>query len=60
MRKMIGSQISGSLITEAGRRAKELIITLEFLAAKCEEFAAIDYDFLYDRTQHLLTIGYNV
>ncbi len=49
-----------SLITESGRRGKEMIITVEQLASKCDELANIDYDFLYYRTQHLLTIGYNV
>ncbi|MFT3682089.1 MAG: glucoamylase family protein [Ferruginibacter sp.] len=48
------------LIMEAGRRAKEMIITAEQLAIKCDELANIDYDFLYYRSQHLLTIGYNV
>lgn len=48
------------VITESARRSKELIITLDQLANKCNEFANIDYDFLYYRSQHLLTIGYNV
>lgn len=49
-----------TIITESGRRAKEIIITIEQLAGKCEDLANIDYDFLYYRPQHLLTIGYNV
>ncbi|MEI9956138.1 MAG: glucoamylase family protein [Ferruginibacter sp.] len=49
-----------AMITESGRRAKEIIITVEQLAAKANALSAIDYDFLYFRTQHLLTIGYNV
>lgn len=48
------------VITEAARRAKELSITLDQLAAKCNELANIEFDFLYYRSQHLLTIGYNV
>ena len=47
------------VITESGRRAKEISITLEQLAIKCNELADIDYDFLYFRSQHLFTIGYN-
>jgi cellobiose phosphorylase len=47
-------------ITESGRRAKEMILTLDQLAAKCVDLSNIDYDFLYDRSQHLLTIGFNV
>ena len=49
-----------SRITQAGRRAKELLITVEQLAIKCTELADIEYDFLYDKSQHLLAIGYNV
>jgi cyclic beta-1,2-glucan synthetase len=49
-----------TFITEAGRRGKEIILTLERLSLKCIELSNIEYDFLYDRTQHLLTIGYNV
>ena len=49
-----------SLISEAGRRGKEISVTLEQLALKCMELSNIEYDFLYDRSQNLLTIGYNV
>jgi len=47
-------------ITEASRRAKELVLTIEQLALKCLELANIEYDFLFDRSQNLLSIGYNV
>jgi cellobiose phosphorylase len=47
-------------ITESARRAKELVLTIEQLAAKCSGLADIEYDFLYDRSQHLLSIGFNV
>ncbi|MBC7886871.1 MAG: cyclic beta 1-2 glucan synthetase [Ferruginibacter sp.] len=47
-------------ITESARRAKELILTAEQLALKSSELANIEYDFLYDKSQHLLTIGFNV
>ena len=46
-------------ITQAGLRGKQIVLTLEQLSLKCKELLDIDYDFLYDRTQHLLTIGYN-
>ena len=49
-----------SAIAEASRRARELIITIEQLAAKCMNLSNIDYDFLFDRSQNLLSIGYNV
>ncbi|MEJ7587604.1 MAG: glucoamylase family protein [Ferruginibacter sp.] len=47
-------------ITESGRRAKEMILTVDQLVIKCTELADMEYDFLYDKSQHLLTIGYNV
>ncbi len=47
-------------ITEAGRKGKGILLTLEQLALKCAALSIIEYDFLYDRSQHLLTIGYNV
>ena len=46
-------------ITESSRRAKELIITIEQLAANCMSLANIEYDFLFDKEQNLLSIGYN-
>ena len=33
---------------------------IERVAAQAGEFAAMDYDFLFDEARHLLTIGYNV
>ncbi len=49
-----------SAITESSRRAKEIIITIEQLAANCMSLANIEYDFLLDKEQNLLSIGYNV
>jgi cellobiose phosphorylase len=46
-------------ITEAGRRAKAIILTVEQLVQRCVHLSNMDYDFLYDKAQHLLTIGYN-
>ena len=48
------------VVTESARRAKELSIACNQLALKCNDLANIEYDFLYYRSQHLLTIGYNV
>ncbi|HEX2720344.1 MAG TPA: glucoamylase family protein, partial [Candidatus Deferrimicrobium sp.] len=48
------------LIPEANRRARERISTIDRLALQCGEFARVEYDFLYDKVRHLLTIGYNV
>jgi len=47
-------------ITEAGRLAKERMLIIEKLALQCLELSNYDYDFLYDKSQHLLSIGYNV
>nr|WP_293275844.1 glucoamylase family protein [Nannocystis sp.] len=41
-----------------GQRARPIAHRLAL--ARCEEFADLDYDFLYDRERHLLAIGYNV
>ncbi len=46
-------------ITESGRRAKALMLSVEQLALKCVQFSKMDFGFLYDKSQHLLTIGYN-
>ncbi len=48
------------LIVEASRRAGERIAAIEHLALQSGEFANIEYDFLFDKASHLLTIGYNV
>jgi cyclic beta-1,2-glucan synthetase len=48
------------LIAEASRRAGERIAAVEHLALQSCEFANVEYDFLFDKASHLLTIGYNV
>ena len=47
-------------IVEAGRRAGERLVELETLALRCQEMADLNYDFLYDKSRQLLSIGYNV
>ncbi|KAF0814495.1 N,N'-diacetylchitobiose phosphorylase [Andreprevotia sp. IGB-42] len=44
----------------ASQRADTRIACIAQLAAQAGEMARMDYDFLYDKTRHLLTIGYNV
>jgi cellobiose phosphorylase len=44
----------------AARIASERIDTITELAAKCVEFSDIEFDFLYDKSKHLLSIGYNL
>jgi len=40
--------------------ARQRIATIADLARKANDFATADFDFLYDRSRRLLTIGYNV
>jgi len=44
----------------AGTRARERVAHIQQLAEQCFEFADMEYAFLYDKTQHLLSIGFNV
>ncbi|PKL37491.1 MAG: cyclic beta 1-2 glucan synthetase [Spirochaetae bacterium HGW-Spirochaetae-1] len=48
------------LILQSISRATLRIADIERLADQAEHFALMEYDFLYDKKQHLLTIGYNV
>ena len=48
------------MMTEAGARVVERIAAIEQLALQAVDFSTMEYEFLYDRTRHLLTIGYNV
>ena len=48
------------LITEAGRRAGERIRAIEGLARQIDDFAHMEYKFLFDEARNLLAIGYNV
>ncbi len=47
-------------LIETSRRAKERLLSIQSLARLCEEFADLKFDFLYDKSQRLLAIGYNV
>jgi cyclic beta-1,2-glucan synthetase len=47
-------------IIETCRRAKERLLHIQLLSRFCDEFADIQFDFLYDKSQRLLSIGYNV
>ena len=46
--------------TLASCRARERIAVLEALALKSNELATMDYDFLFDKVRHLLSLGYHV
>ncbi|HTA21555.1 MAG TPA: glucoamylase family protein, partial [Polyangia bacterium] len=44
----------------ASSRAAARISELRSLVVRCDELSDLDYEFLYDRDRHLLSIGYNV
>ena len=48
------------LVELGSLRATQRIAQIESLAAQANEFARMDYDFLYDDQRHLLSIGFNV
>ncbi|MEP6735492.1 MAG: glucoamylase family protein [Chryseolinea sp.] len=44
----------------ASTNARQRIAFIEDLCRQCYEFADMEYAFLYDKSQHLLAIGFNV
>jgi cellobiose phosphorylase len=48
------------MVIETVRRAKERLLTIQALIRSCEDFADLKFDFLFDKAQRLLSIGYNV
>ena len=48
------------LILEACHNAKTRITAIQGLALQCDALARMEYEFLYDSTRHLLSVGYNV
>nr|MDK2851248.1 cyclic beta,2-glucan synthetase [Candidatus Cloacimonadota bacterium] len=49
-----------NLIKVASQHAKTRLTIIDELAWLCIEFSKMDYDFLYDKKRHLLSIGFNV
>ncbi len=47
-------------IGEGSLRARNRIATIEGLLLQSEGLACMEYEFLFDKSRHLLTIGYNV
>ncbi len=47
-------------LTAASEHATQRIKEFGELAIRCRELADVDYEFLYDKQRHLLSIGYNV
>ncbi|HTN65045.1 MAG TPA: glucoamylase family protein, partial [Burkholderiaceae bacterium] len=56
----VESEALQSLLAMASRHARERIATVEQLARQATAMAWMEYEFLYDRGNHLLAIGYNV
>src|SRR5436190_5687526 len=46
-------------VLQTSQLANVRIIEIQKMAANCAEYAEMEYDFLYDKSQHLLAIGYN-
>ena len=47
-------------LKDASQRADERITSLDQLAWQSNQFAQMEYDFLFDEARYLLSIGYNV
>jgi len=47
-------------IKDAGTRSAERISAIDYIILRCNEVSDIEYEFLYDKSSHLLSIGYNV
>jgi cyclic beta-1,2-glucan synthetase len=47
-------------VAQASARAGDRMAAIERLAQQCGELARMEYDFLFDKSRQLLTIGYNV
>ncbi|HBE88969.1 MAG TPA: cyclic beta 1-2 glucan synthetase, partial [Elusimicrobia bacterium] len=47
-------------VKETSDRASARILALDVLALSCSELSAVEFDFLYNKGAHLLSIGYNV
>jgi cyclic beta-1,2-glucan synthetase len=48
------------LVQQGSRNASRRIADTRKLAQQASDYAQIEYDFLYDKTTHLLAIGYNL
>ncbi len=48
------------MIRQGSRQAKDRVNSIQKLAQRMHNLASFKYDFLFDETRHLLSIGYNV
>jgi cellobiose phosphorylase len=60
LEKLILSDDMKGFFMEAAERAGKRIEQIEALVSQTSEFADVEYDFLYDKSCHLQTVGYNV
>ncbi len=49
-----------TLVAESGERTVTMMEDLETLVRQCSDFTNIEYDFIFDKSCNLLSIGYNV
>jgi cellobiose phosphorylase len=49
-----------NIVKNGATRASERIRAIDDAAILCGEMSVVDYEFLYSKTAHLMTIGYNV
>jgi len=47
-------------ITEGAKRADERIEVIKGIAIQSGKFSDMEYDFMYDNTRHLLSVGYSI
>jgi cellobiose phosphorylase len=55
-----GSDELARCLREAGDHARQRLLTLEALAKQCDEFAAMDFTFLFNTARDLFSTGFNV
>ena len=46
-------------LKKGSERVIQRLATIDILQASCEDLADMEYNFLYDKSRHLLSIGYN-
>ncbi|MCY7409314.1 MAG: cyclic beta 1-2 glucan synthetase, partial [Chitinophagales bacterium] len=47
-------------LTKSNLLAEQMITSSENLAQQCNELADMEWDFLYDKSSHLFTVGFNI
>ena len=60
LREIAGNDSAEPGIIEDIRRAKERIALIEEMRKQSAGFAEMEYGFLYDRSRHLQTVGYDI